>query len=234
MNRFHEADHHCRAVCIGVQDDHEPAAYNKRTVNRRALIKAGGLALAGLGTGACAGRAARPGEVPRPVVELARVECSWERIIRTTVGLRPYRPSGFQVRAERLDDKTAIHNYGHGGAGHSLGWGTGALAADLAVEHESRRAAVIGCGTVGLTATRQLQRRGFEVTIYAASVPPYTTSNMALAGFTPTSGLIAGDRRTAEWDAQFRRAIRIGYEELQQLAGRGYGVFLAPQLQVGR
>jgi hypothetical protein len=37
----------------------------------------------------------------------------------------------------------------------------------------------------GLTAARQLQRRGFDVTIYAMTVPPDTTSNMSTAGFTP-------------------------------------------------
>lgn len=193
-------------------------------MDRRALLKAGGLAALGLGAGGCAGRQARPTGPRRPYVNLARVEASWERVVRTTVGLRPYRPSGFQLRAEKLDAKTIIHNYGHGGAGHSLGWGTGSLAADLAVEHAERRVAVIGCGTVGLTAARQLQRRGFEVTIYTASVPPDTTSNMALAGFTPTSGLVDGDRRTPQWDDQFRRAIEIAYRQLQLLVGRGYGV----------
>ena len=59
----------------------------------------------------------------------------------------------------------------------SLSWGTGAMAANMALAHGERRAAVLGCGAVGLTAARQLQRRGFDVTIYAAYVPPDTTSN---------------------------------------------------------
>ena len=149
---------------------------------------------------------------------------SWDRIIRTTVGLRPHRDPGFVVRADRLDDKTVIHNYGHGGAGYSLSWGTGALAADLALAHTERRAAVIGCGIVGLTAARQLQRRGFDVAIYAAALPPETTSNMAWAGFTPVSGLISADRRTPEWDDQFRKAVEIAYRQHQLLAGPRYGV----------
>jgi glycine/D-amino acid oxidase-like deaminating enzyme len=152
------------------------------------------------------------------------VDVSWDRIIRTTVGLRPYRESGFRLGAERFDDKTVIHNFGHGGSGMSLSWGTGYLAADLAVEHPERRAAVIGCGIVGLTSARQLQRRGFDVTIYAAALPPYTTSNMSWAGFTPVSGLVAANRRTPEWDGQFRRAVDIAYREHQLLVGRGYGV----------
>ena len=65
---------------------------------------------------------------------------------------------------------------------------------------------VISNGVVGLTTARQLQRRGFDVTIYAMAVPPNTTSNMSLAGFTPTSGLVETDQRTRAWDAQFRRS----------------------------
>jgi D-amino-acid oxidase len=123
-----------------------------------------------------------------------------------------------------MDAKLLVHNYGHGGSGMSLSWGTGQMAAELALEQPERRAAVIGCGVVGLTTARQLQRRGFHVTIYAASVPPDTTSNMSLAGFTPTSGLVSFDRRTAEWDAQFRRAVEIAYRQLQLLTGPKYGI----------
>ena len=194
-------------------------------MDRRALLKAGGIGVLGLGLGSCAGRAAGTGPVrPRRIVNLVPVEAAWDRIIRTTVGLRPHRPSGFVVRAEQFDDKTVVHNYGHGGAGHSLGWGTGYLATELALEHGDRSVAVIGCGTVGLTAARQLQRRGFAVTIFAMSVPPDTTSNMALAGFTPNSGLVDDDLRTPAWDAQFMRAAEISYKQLQLLVGRNYGV----------
>ena len=194
-------------------------------MDRRTLLKMGGMGLVGAGLGGCSARSA-PTSTPmrRPPLRLAPVRAEWDRIIRTTVGLRPHRPSGFVLRAERLDDTTVIHNYGHGGSGMSLSWGTGRMAAEMALGHDSRRAAVIGCGAVGLTAARQLQRRGFAVTIYAMSVPPNTTSNMSLAGFTPTSGLVDGDLRTPSWDAQFREAAEISYRELQQLAGRGFGV----------
>ena len=52
----------------------------------------------------------------------------------------------------------------------SLAWGTGYLAADMTLAQPSRRAAVIGSGVTGLCAARQLQRRGFDVTIYAKAV----------------------------------------------------------------
>lgn len=107
-------------------------------MDRRMLLQAGGMGLVGLGFGGCAAGVgtARTTVGPRRVVNLVPVRVSWDRVIRTTVGLRPHRPSGFVVKAERLDAKTVVHNYGHGGAGHSLGWGTGYLAAELAIEHD--------------------------------------------------------------------------------------------------
>jgi D-amino-acid oxidase len=152
------------------------------------------------------------------------VRASWDRVLRTTVGLRPYRASGFVLRAETLGDKILIHNYGHGGAGMSLGWGCGSLVADIVVATGHRRVAVLGCGSPGLTAARQLQRRGFAVTVYAATVPPHTTSNMSLATFSPSSGLILPERRTPEWDDQFRRAAAISYREFVALTRQRYGV----------
>ena len=162
--------------------------------------------------------------VPQARRNLAAVNASWDRIIRTTIGLRPHRPSGFVLKADKLDSKLLIHNFGHGGSGMSLSWGTASMATDLAMPHGDRKAAVLGSGVVGLTSARELQRHGFEVTIYAATVPPDTTSNMSLAGWTPTSGLVDNQLRTAEWDAQVRQAARIAYRRLQLLAGSHYGV----------
>ena len=213
-------------------------------MRRREFLQTAGLAAAGI-TAGCAARkppiaAAPPPPAPasqtatasaRPMPNLALPRISWDRVIRTTIGLRPHRDSGFVLRPEKFDEKTVIHNYGFGGAGMSLAWGCGLMAAEMAIEHGMpadglRRAAVLGCGSPGLTAARQLQRRGFEVTIYAASIPPDTTSNMSSAGFTPTAGLVEADRRTPAWDAQFRRAAELSYRQLQLLAGApGYGVY---------
>jgi glycine/D-amino acid oxidase-like deaminating enzyme len=90
---------------------------------------------------------------------------------------------------------------------------------------DTRRAAVLGCGSPGVCAALQLQRRGYEVTIYAATLPPDTTSNMSWAGYTPTTALIEPGRRTPAWDAQFRTAAEISYRQLQLLTGPRYGVY---------
>lgn len=197
-------------------------------MDRRDLLKTGALALAGMGFG-CAGKSPpaatiAPGSRVRPARDLVPVNVSWDRVIHTTVGLRPYRSSGFVVKPEQLDDKLIVHDYGHGGGGMSLAWGTGYLAAEIALQHRSRRAAVLGCGVTGLCAARQLQRRGFDVTIYAKAVPPHTTSNMSLAHWSPTSRVVAVTQRTPSWDEQFRAAADIAYRELQLLANRDYGV----------
>jgi glycine/D-amino acid oxidase-like deaminating enzyme len=194
-------------------------------MHRRDFLAKAGATAAGFALTGCIPRAsARTQPGARRRVDLAPVNVSWDRVIRTTVGLRPHRDAGFVVRADRLDEKTVIHNYGHGGTGYSLSWGTAQLATDLALQGAERRAAVIGCGIVGLTTARQLQRHGFDVTVYAASLPPETTSNMAWAAFTPLSGLVSADRRTPEWDAQFQRAVAISFRQHQLLAGGQYGV----------
>jgi len=196
-------------------------------MDRRSLLKFGGMASIGFALEGCATTTsgAKPQTMPRQARRvLPAVNASWDRIIRTTIGLRPHRPSGFVLRTEKLDDKTLIHNFGHGGSGMSLSWGTASMATDLAMQQTARTAAVLGSGVVGLTSARELQRHGFAVTIYAATVPPDTTSNMSLAGWTPTSGLVDTDKRTDAWDAQCRQAAAIAYRRLQLLAGPKYGI----------
>ncbi len=86
-----------------------------------------------------------------------------------------------------------------------------------------RRIAVIGCGAVGLATAILLQRRGAQVTIYAASLPPATTSNTAGAQWSPFS-VFDGDAVTPLFRSQFERATRLAYREFQNLVGSRYGV----------
>src|SRR5262245_9039607 len=130
--------------------------------DRRTFLKSGTAALAGFGIGGCATtRAARKvsDQVPvtRSVLNLPLVEASWDRVIRTTVGLRPHRDPGFLLRAEKLDEKLLVNKYGNGGAGMSLSWGTGLLAAELATANDQRRSGVICCGCGETRVDQQLQ-----------------------------------------------------------------------------
>lgn len=186
------------------------------TLNRRELLKTASVVALGASLGGCA----RTSSASRP---FAKVKVSPDRVIRTTVGLRPFRSSGFLVRGERFDDKTVIHNYGHGSNGVSMSWGTAHLAMEEALKTGERTAAVIGCGAVGLAAARLLQRQGLGVTIYAKDVPPRTTSNMSAAWF---SAGIGGDpdRRTPEYLSQQGRAARLAHRYFQDLVSDHYGV----------
>jgi D-amino-acid oxidase len=145
------------------------------------------------------------------------------RVIRTTVGLRPFRASGFVLRAEPFSSKVLVHNYGHGGGGFSLSWGCAMLAADLVADRSPSQAAVLGCGVIGLTTARILQNRGWEVTIYAANLPPATTSNLAGAQWTPTT-VFTSDETTATFLETFRKAAHLGNRQFQLMVGDAYGV----------
>jgi glycine/D-amino acid oxidase-like deaminating enzyme len=193
-------------------------------LTRRSLLVGGVAASVASAFGACASAsrgAAR--RIPPASRRLAPVRVSEDRVIRTVVGLRPFRPSGFVLEARRYGEKTVIHNYGHGGGGVTLSWGTALLAADEALETGQRRAAVLGCGAVGLASARVLQDRGFDVDIYARALPPDTTSNVAGAEWWPYY-VVDEDRRTARFDAQFERASRLSFRYFQNLVGGRYGV----------
>ena len=178
----------------------------------------------------------------------APVKVSRDRIIREVVGLRPYRSEGFKVEAGRVGEKLLVHNYGHGGAGITLSWGTASLAVDLARDFLSaapavaggssrqrpsrrtlkpRHFAVLGCGVSGLSTARLLQRRFQEgpgtVTIYARDLPPETTSNIAGGFWSPTSAFDP-EHASTKFTEQFRLACRISNRAFQNLVGPEYGV----------
>jgi len=176
-----------------------------------------------------------------PARHFAPIKVSRDRVIREVVGLRPYRPEGFVVAAERIGEKLLVHNYGHGGAGITLSWGTASLAVDLLSapgalatgssgkrrSRSPRRFAVLGCGVNGLSTARLLQRRFQDgsgtVTIYAKDLPPETTSNIAGGFWSPTSVYDPSVANT-KFTEQFRQACRISNRAFQNLAGPDYGV----------
>jgi D-amino-acid oxidase len=163
----------------------------------------------------------------RAATHLAPVDVSADRIIRMTVGLRPFRPSGFVVRAEKLGDKIVIHNYGHGGAGITLSWGTAQLAADEAAKTGLHDCAVIGCGVVGLSTARILQQRGYDPVIFAKEMPPNTTSNLAGGLWDPVS-VFDNENVTPDFGRQFIAAAHLAHRRYQLLAGEEYGVRWLP------
>jgi D-amino-acid oxidase len=199
-------------------------------ISRRAFLGSASAFTAG-----CSARKAAVSLPPqiRPPTRFAQVNVAADRVIRTVVGLRPFRPSGFVVRAEKLDAKTVIHNYGHGGSGITLSWGTAQLAVEEAAGIETRDCAVIGCGVIGLSTARLLQLRGYSPTIYAKDMPPLTTSNIAGGLWEPVS-LFDGDRVTPQFRRQFTAAAGFAFRRFQSLAGDQYAVRWMPLLTLSR
>jgi D-amino-acid oxidase len=185
---------------------------------RRALLQSLGAA-AGLGLLAPRARAQPPQRIKLPPVHVAR-----ERILRTIVGLRPYRRAGYVLHSEKLGAKTVVHHYGHGGCGVTMSWGTAELAADEVARAGEKSVAVIGCGAVGLATARVLQQRGYTATIYARDLPPNTCSDVAGARFYPFD-LFDSKVATPEFIASVWKASRVAYAAFKRLAGPAYGIF---------
>jgi glycine/D-amino acid oxidase-like deaminating enzyme len=174
----------------------------------------------------CATLGARPRTLANcsPLVPV-KVEASL--VIRTMAGLRPYRRSGFVVRAEPLGEKRLVHNYGHGGGGITLSWGSSKLAMELGLQGHSGPVAVLGSGVMGLSTARLVQEAGFPVTIYAAALPPDTTSNIAGGQFHPYAVFHEGEV-TPEFRAQFAKALEYSWRRFQIMVGEDYGIRWLP------
>jgi D-amino-acid oxidase len=178
------------------------------TLSRRALLLSAG-ALAGCTTAAgYRGRAAieaMPALVP--------IRAQTDRIFDIAVCLRPFRAAGPRLDAERVGDTYVVHNYGHGGSGWSLSWGSSAVAVRKAMATSPREIAVIGCGVLGLTAAILAQRAGAKVTIYARELLPQTPSARATGAWTPDSRIALEQAAPPDfarlWEEMARTAFKM-------------------------
>lgn len=178
-------------------------------LERRAVLL--GLGMTGLGACATPGAAVIPATRPGFVrTTLAPLITDPSRITRITVCTRPFRAAGPRIEVETVGDKRVVHNYGHGGSGWSLSWGSGALARDLAMDGGTTDVAVIGCGALGLTAALQILRSGARTTIYAAERTPNTRSARATGVWSPASRIADNDAIAPDfadrWESMARRS----------------------------
>ena len=212
------------------------ADYTLLRMDRRSLLQALGVLGASAVLESCAGKrvaraSAPPAPGSRPLLKLAKVNVAPEREIRTVVGLRPFRPSGFVVAAQKFDEKLVVHNYGHGGGGVTLSWGTSELACREVDQTSEKNIAVLGSGAVGLATARLLQERGYSVTIYAKDLPPNTTSNIAGAQWFPYY-VFQRDHATPAFMSQFVEASRIANRRFQLMVGPRYGIHWLPNYRL--
>lgn len=148
---------------------------------------------------------------------LPPVDAEPSRLERITVCTRPFRAAGPRIEAERLGDKLLIHNYGHGGSGWSLSWGSAARVLQLLHESAGEKpvgeVAVIGCGAMGLTAAVVLQRAGLRVRIYARDLPPNARSSRATGLWSPDSRFAldkdASENLATQWEAMARHSWAV-------------------------
>jgi glycine/D-amino acid oxidase-like deaminating enzyme len=157
--------------------------------------------------------------------------------LKIVSGWRPERRVGSEarVRLEAIQQSgtpTIIHNYGHCGAGVTLGLGCASLIEQWLVKSitasKSSRITVVGAGIIGLTMAFVLKRRGYtNVTIVARVLAsgdfdnPTTVSDIAggqfeAAGIDGISGNIVSG---ADPDAQLRSILSGTLEALTEQRG---------------
>jgi len=201
-------------------------------MDRRSALKALGILAGAAALESCAAKhiaSAAPPAPPSlsPLLKLPKVNVPPDREIRTVVGLRPFRPSGFVVAAQKFDDQLVVHNYGHGGAGVTLSWGTGEMACREVDATNEKSVAVLGCGAVGLATARLLQERGRSVTIYAKDLPPNTTSNIAGAQWFPVY-VSQHSHEAPDFRPRLIEASRLANRRYQLMVGARYGIRWLP------
>src|SRR5579863_1488594 len=194
-------------------------------MDRRAFVRSSSLvALQLLGVAGCS-TARRPagGAAPRTIAPrlpfydapgpIVPIRADIDRIFRITVCLRPFRAAGPRLDVERVGDKVVVHNYGHGGSGWSLSWGSADVVVRRALEASPglQECAVLGCGALGLTAALTAQRMGLRVTIYARERPPYVRSVRATGSWTPDSRVALTSAVAPDFGDAWEKMARVSF-----------------------
>ncbi|MCX7280826.1 MAG: FAD-dependent oxidoreductase [Alphaproteobacteria bacterium] len=199
-------------------------------MDRRHLLR-NSLALGGvLGMGGCAGQSAPPATAPaaktastvlqmdRPPV-LAPVRAHADRFFDFKVCLRPFRTKGPRLDVEQIGDALVVHNYGHGGSGWSLSWGSAEMAVEKALSGSPKEVAVIGSGIIGLTSAITAQRAGAQVTIYTRELLPRTRSVRANGSWTPDSRIALAGEAPANFGDTWEQMARISWKNFRPYIG---------------
>lgn len=145
-------------------------------------------------------------------------------------GVRPYRRNGIRLEVERWTEqnKLIVHNYGHGGAGITLSWGSAEIAVEKlkAESHERGEVAVLGAGVMGLSTAVVLLESGYSVTVYSEKFHPHVTSSVAGGQFSPSLVEIPSQLSLNE-------LLRRSWKRFAPLDEKGVGVSYIPNFIEG-
>jgi len=191
-----------------------PAALDRRRLLQRSAALAG---LGALGLSGCTTFGQTPARAAP--LQLAPVRASLDRLFDVTVCLRPFRAAGPRLDTEQVGNKLVVHNYGHGGSGWSLSWGSGTIAVRKAMSVGPRSIAVIGCGALGITSAILAQNAGADVTIYARDLLPDTRSARATGSWTPDSRIALESAVAPDFPALWEEMARISFHTYRRYLG---------------
>jgi glycine/D-amino acid oxidase-like deaminating enzyme len=199
-------------------------------LDRRRLLRAcAGAGLLGLGGCVSVNTPAPSRVAPAPLPPAARfanrhppiwpVRAAMDRVFDITVCLRPFRAQGPRIEAETIGDALVVHNYGHGGSGWSLSWGSGTMALRKAMVRSPKEIAVVGCGALGLTSAVLAQEAGAKVTIYAKDLLPDARSARATGTWTPDSRIALAGAAAPGFADLWEEMARISFKRYRRYLG---------------
>lgn len=166
----------------------DPSSFERRTMIKGALGAASLMGLQACATGARVATATPPPPpAPGKKASLVPIRVTPDQLIDVKCCIRPLRAAGPNLDTQMIGDTLVVHNYGHGGSGWSLSWGSADVALGKAMSALPKEIAIIGCGIIGLTTAVLAQQYGLKVTIYSRDMIQRSRSFRASGSFTPSS-----------------------------------------------